>query len=191
MQRQYQDLSKFEVPPDFRGKPAWQVQLWWIVQALFFHSSPQACYAWRRFLLRLFGAEIGRSVIIRPSASVTYPWRLKIGDYSWIGDDVVLYTFAEIRIGSHAVVSQKSYICAGSHNTRHLAFPLTAAPIVIEDECWIAADVFISPGVTVGKGTIVSARSTVTKSLPAGGVAIGTPAEIKHVRDINSQLSLV
>lgn len=151
---------------------------------MFFHPSPQAFYGWRRFLLKLFGAQIGTHVLIRPSVSVTYPWRLSIGDYSWVGDDVVLYSFADIRIGAHTVVSQKSYLCAGSHDAQDISFPLTADPIIVEDECWIATDVFIAPGITIGKGTIVAARSTVTKSLPSGVVAMGIPAQVKRTRHI-------
>ena len=78
----YQDLSRFRLPPHFRGKPAWLVQLWWLVQAVLFRPSPQVCYGWRRFLLRLFGAHIGQQALIRPTASVTYPWKVSIGDYS-------------------------------------------------------------------------------------------------------------
>ncbi len=159
--------------------------MWWLVQALLFHPSPQAMYGWRRFLLRLFGAKIGVGVVIRPSASVVYPWRLDIGDHAWIGDDVVLYTFDDIHIGAHSVVSQRSYLCAGSHDYRKIDFPLTAAPIWISDQCWIATDVFISPGIEIGTGTIVAARSTVTRPLQGGVIAMGTPAKVVGIRPAN------
>ena len=97
--RKYQDLSKFEVSKGFRGRSKITVQLWWIVEKTFFAMSPQFFYGWRRFLLRLFGAKIGKKVIIRPSVTTTYPWKLSIGDYSWIGDDVVLYSLGNIIIG--------------------------------------------------------------------------------------------
>ena len=96
----YQHLDRFSIPDNFRGRPAWQVQLWWIVQATLFGWSPQFLYAWRRFLLRSFGARIGKAVLVRPTARITYPWKVSIGDYSWIGDDVVLYSLDEIEIGS-------------------------------------------------------------------------------------------
>src|SRR5438105_4960330 len=102
-----QDLSAFSLPAEFRGRPAWFVQLWWLVQSTLFRWSPQFMYGWRRLLLRLFGATIGRSVLVRPTARITYPWKIRIGDYSWIGDDVVLYSLGEIDIGAHVVVSQK------------------------------------------------------------------------------------
>jgi putative colanic acid biosynthesis acetyltransferase WcaF len=158
------------------------VQLWWVVQTLLFHSSPQFLYAWRVFLLRCFGAKIGKGVKIRPSASITYPWKLSIGDYSWIGDDVVLYTLGNIWIGRSAVVSQKSYLCTGSHDMGSAEFTITEAPITIEDQCWLAADVLVCPGVTVGFGTVVAARSTVVHDLPAGVIAYGTPAKPGRLR---------
>ncbi len=83
---QIQELNKSKLPKNFRGRNAFVVQLWWIVQSVFFKNSLQFMYGFRRFLLRLFGAKIGKKVIIRPSVKVTYPWRLSIGDYSWIGD---------------------------------------------------------------------------------------------------------
>jgi putative colanic acid biosynthesis acetyltransferase WcaF len=83
---------------------------------ILFRTSPQFLYGWRNFLLRLFGAKIGKKVIIRPSVKITYPWKLSIGDYSWIGDDVDLYTLGEIDIGNHVVISQRSYLCTGSHD---------------------------------------------------------------------------
>jgi len=179
-----QKLNTFSVPPGFRGRSALVVQLWWIVQALLFSTSPQFLYAWRRFLLRLFGAKIGEGVLIRPTVRITYPWKIKIDDYAWVGDDVVLYSLGEIVIGKNAVVSQKSYLCTGAHDYKLEDFPIFAKPIIIEDECWLATDVFVSPGVVIGKGTVVAARSSVFKSLPPGKVCAGTPAIV--LKDRNS-----
>jgi putative colanic acid biosynthesis acetyltransferase WcaF len=177
-----QDLKSFRLPANFRGRSGLMVQLWWLVQATLFRGSPQVMYGFRRWLLRRFGAQIGEGVIIRPSATLTYPWRVKIGDHSWIGDDVVLYSFAEIVIGKHVVVSQKSYLCAGTHDYRSRDFAIQALPIVIEDEAWVAADVFVAPGVTVGKGTVVGSRSSVFTSLPSMMVCVGCPARPVHSR---------
>lgn len=173
-----QRLDQFKLPPNFRGRSGAWVQLWWLVQALFFKTSPQVLYGWRRFLLRAFGAKIGRNVIIRPSVTVTYPWKVTIGDYSWIGDDVVLYSLGEINIGNNVVISQKSYLCGGSHNYTKPDFPILSQKITIEDECWLATDVYVSPGVTIAQGTVVGARSGVFKDLPAGKVCMGSPAKI-------------
>ena len=172
-----QNLEKFVLPKDFRAKNAVTVQLWWIIQSTIFAGSPQFLYGWRRFLLRLFGAKIGKNVIIRPSAKITYPWKLTIGDYSWIGDNVDLYTLGEIKIGKNTVISQKSYLCAASHDYTKDTFDIYDQKIIIEDEVWIATDVFIAPGTTIGKGAVIGARSTVLGDMPAGMVCVGYPAK--------------
>ncbi|WP_171036512.1 putative colanic acid biosynthesis acetyltransferase [Dyadobacter sediminis] len=176
-----QSLNEFSMPPGFRGRPGWYVQLWWIIQALFFKTSPQFMYGWRRFLMRLFGAKIGKGVILRPSVHTQFPWKVTIGDYSWIGDHAVLYSLGPITIGSNVVISQKSYLCTGSHDYLKNDFPIYSEPIHIENECWLATDVFVGPGVTIGRGTVVGARSSVFKSLPGNKICTGSPA--KPVKD--------
>ncbi len=177
-----QKLNTFKLPKNFRGKNAFTVQLWWIVQGVFFRNSPQFMYGFRRFLLRLFGAKIGKKVILRPTVRTTYPWKVKIGDYSWIGDDVVLYSLGEIEIGNNVVISQKSYICTGSHDYLKSTFDIYAKKIIIKDECWLATDVFIAPGVTIHKGTVIGARSSVYKNLPANKICLGSPAKVLRNR---------
>jgi putative colanic acid biosynthesis acetyltransferase WcaF len=132
-------------------------------------------YGWRAFLLRLFGARVGKGVIIRPSVKTTYPWKVEIGDYAWIGDEVTLYSLGFISIGKNAVVSQKSYICTGSHDYRKVTFDIFERPVVIEDEAWIATDVFVAPGVRIGKGAVIGARSSVFNDLEGGYVYAGNP----------------
>ena len=176
-----QDLKTFKLPKNFRGRNAFIVQLWWLVQSIFFRTSPQFLYGWRNFLLRLFGAKIGKKVIIRPSVKITYPWKLSIGNYSWIGDDVDLYTLGEIAIGNHVVISQRSYICTGSHDYLKTDFPIYQKPIIICDQVWIATDVFIAPGITIGEGSVIGSRSSVYKDIPSNKICIGTPAKI--IRD--------
>ncbi len=179
---EYQNLSQFKLPKNFRGKSAFIVQLWWLVEAIFFKPSPQIMYGWRRFLLRLFGAKIGSKVIIRASVTTTYPWKVSIGDYSWIGDYVTLYSLGEIKIGKNVVISQKTYLCTGSHNYNQIDFPIFAKKITIENECWLATDVFIAPGITIGKGSIIGSRSSVYKDIPSNKICIGTPAVIVRNR---------
>ena len=174
--RQTQNLQTFELPAGFRGRSLFVVQLWWLVQATFFHLSPQALYGFRRWLLRLFGAKVGSGVQLRPSVTVTYPWKVVIGDHSWISDNVVLYSLGDIKIGRNAVISQRSYLCAATHDYRSPSFDIQARPVVVEDEAWIAADVFVAPGVTVGTGCVVGARSSVFSSLPPMTVCVGSPA---------------
>jgi putative colanic acid biosynthesis acetyltransferase WcaF len=180
----YQDLSKFYLPVGFRGRNAVIVQLWWLIQATVFAWSPQFTYKWRNFLLRSFGAKIGKNVIIRPSVITTYPWKLTIGDNSWVGDNVQLYTLGEITIGKNAVVSQGSYLCTGSHDYQSVEFGIYAKPIVIEDQTWVATDVFIAPGITIGKGAVIAARSSVYKDMPENMICMGNPAKPIKIREM-------
>lgn len=186
----YQNLKKFSVPSGFRGRSGILVQLWWLVQSTLFRWSPQFMYGWRRFLLRCFGARIGNRVIIRPSVTITYPWKVTIGDYSWVGDDVVLYSLGEITIGNNSVVSQKCYLCTGSHDYQKESFDIFAKPIVIADQVWLATDVFVAPGVSVGEGALVGSRSSVYHNLPAGMICIGSPAKPLKPRIGNDILSI-
>jgi len=176
-----QQLDTYKLPKNFRGRNAFVVQLWWIIQGVFFRNSPQFMYGFRNFLLRSFGAKIGNNVIIRPTVRVTYPWRVSIGDYCQIGDDVVLYSLGEIEIGNNTVVSQKSYICAASHDYEKSTFDIFSKKVTIKDQCWLATDVFVGPGVTIEQGTVVGARSIVYKDLPGNKVCKGNPAKI--IRD--------
>lgn len=179
-----QRLSTFRMPLGFRGKSSAVVQIWWLVQSSLFSYSPQFAYSWRRFLLRLFGAEIGKGVIIRPSVTVTYPWKVKIGDYSWIGDDVVLYSLGDIEIGRNSVVSQKGYICTGSHDYTKADFPIFAEKITIGNGCWLATDVYVAPGVSIGDDAVVGARSSVFKSIEGGYVFTGSPVKAIKKREM-------
>jgi putative colanic acid biosynthesis acetyltransferase WcaF len=171
-----QNLDQFLLPANFRGRSSLIVQLWWLIQATLFRWSPQVCYRWRVFLLRLFGARIGKNVLVRPSATITYPWKLVIGDYSWIGDEVTLYTLGELEIGAHSVISQKSYICTASHDMASATFEIFDRKVTIGSRVWIAADVFVAPGVTVADGCVVGARSSVFGNLPPMMVCYGYPA---------------
>ena len=157
------------------GRPKWFILLWWLVQAIVFPVTLHAHHAPRRALLRLFGAQIGKDVVIRPSARFHYPWKIVIGDYSWIGSGVEFYSLDWIRVGNHCVVSQNSYFCTGSHDPSDPAFGLRTAPILLENGSWVAADCFVGPGVTIGANTVVGARSSVFSDLPTQYICVGTP----------------
>ena len=173
-----QRISEFRLPKNFRGRPDGVVLLWQLVQSLLFGPSPQPMFFWRNFLLRLFGAKIGRGVLIRPTARVTYPWKLEIGDYVWVGDNVELYSLGDIVLKHDSVISQRSYICTGSHDYKDPAFAITAQRIEIGPEAWIATDVFVAPGITIGRGAVIGARSSVFKDVPDYALCCGSPAKI-------------
>lgn len=181
---QYQHLAAFKVAPGFRGRSGLVVLLWQTVQATLFAWSPQPAYGWRRFLLKLFGAKVGKGVLVRQTARITYPWKVSFGDHCWIGDHTEIYSLGTIAIGSHAVVSQRSYICAGTHDHLDVTFPLVSRPVVIGDQAWIATDCYVAPGVRIGTASIVAARSTVLHDVPDAVIAAGTPAAVKGPRPL-------
>ena len=178
----YQDIESFKLPPNFRGRSNWVVILWWFTQKTLFAWSPIFLYQWRNFLLRFFGAKIGKKVLISPSVRIIYPWRLSIGDYSWIGENVELYTLNEISIGHDTVISQRSYICSGGHDYLSPTFDTTVGSVYIGNEVWIATDVFVSPGVHIGNAVVVGARSNVFSDLPDGMICYGSPAKVVKER---------
>jgi putative colanic acid biosynthesis acetyltransferase WcaF len=183
----FQDLSRFQPPDGYRERPTWFVQLWWLFDVLFVRVAPQAFYSWRRFALRLFGANVGQNVLIRPGVRITFPWKLKIGDHCWIGDNAILYNIENISIGEHSVVSQEAYLCTGTHNYRDISFPLVSSPIAIESECWIAARAFIGPGVTVGHGAIVGACTVVLSNVEPAAIVAGVPARKIGTRELRGR----
>lgn len=159
--------------------------VWGIVYSLLFKPSPRPLHSWRSFLLRRFGAEIGADVHVYPGAIIWAPWNLKIDDEAGIASGAILYSQGQISIGKKAVISQGAHLCAGTHDFTLAGFPLVTRPIVIGDHVWIAAEAFVHPGVTIGEGTVVGARSVVTRNLPAWKVCSGFPAVILKDRVIS------
>ena len=179
------DLRQYDQANCDRGRPSWLIILWWLVQAIAFPLSLHNFNGFRAWLLRLFGAQIGKGVVIRPTARFTYPWKVAIDDYSWIGDDVVFYSVDQIQVGCHCVISQKSYLCTGSHDLQNPNFSLITAPIKIGNGVWIASDCFVAAGVTIGANSVIGAKSSVFRDIPQKKVAWGTPCIPHHSREIN------
>jgi putative colanic acid biosynthesis acetyltransferase WcaF len=155
---------------------------WHVVWLLLFRPSPVLLHSWRALLLRLFGAQIGRGVLIYPSARIWAPWLLEMSDRSVLGPMVDCYCVDRISLGEGAVVSQYCYLCTASHDHTRRAHPLVTAPIHIGAGAWITADVFVAPGVTIGEMSVVLARSTVLNDLPPWRVYGGYPARDRGVR---------
>jgi putative colanic acid biosynthesis acetyltransferase WcaF len=171
------------VPKDFRGGDKFKVQLWEIVHFFLFRPSPQFMYRYRNFLLRIFGAKIGKKVLIRSSVKITYPWKLFIGDNTWIGEDCYIYNLENINIGSNVSIAHRNFLNTGGHDYHKTTFDIFAKPIKIEDEVWITSEVYISPGVTIFKGAVIGARSFVLKDVPEGMLCYGNPAKIIRKRN--------
>jgi len=151
--------------------------LWYIVQGTIFRFSPRRADNWRAWLLRRFGAKVGRVKLLRSTVRIEVPWNIEIGDGAQIGDRVYLYSLGPISIGAHTVISQFCHICAGTHDFERSNFPLLRVPIKIGARCWIATESFVAPGVTIHDGVVVGARGHVVKDLPAWTVCVGSPAK--------------
>lgn len=159
--------------------------LWGVAWLVLFRPSPRPLHGWRCFLLRLFGASIGRGVLVYQSVRVWAPWNLEMADGSCLGDWVDCYSVDKISLGRRAIVSQYSYLCTATHDFSRRDRPLVTRPIVIGDDAWVTADVFIGPGVKIGEGTVVGARSTVVRDLPPWSIAVGSPARVIGKRELS------
>lgn len=179
------DLSHFRSELSFGNRIA--RALWGAVWLLLFRPSPRPFHAWRRILLALFGARLGREVRVYASARIWAPWNLGMGDHSVLGDYVDCYAVDRIEIGAHSIVSQYCFLCTATHDVNQPSFPLVTAPIRIGSRAWVAADAFVGPGVTVGEGAVVGARASVFKDVPAWAVVGGTPARVIRMRDVAEQ----
>ena len=157
--------------------------LWGWVWLFFFRLTPRTLHGWRCWVLRAFGARIGRRVLVYNSARIWAPWNLHMDDGSAMGEHVDCYCVAPVHIGREAIVSQYTYLCAATHDYRSAHFPLVTAPIRIGERAWVAADVFIGPGVTVGEGAVVGARASVFKTVEPWTVVGGNPARLIKQRE--------
>lgn len=149
--------------------------LWAIAHPLFV-LSPRPLWAWRRTLLRFFGARIEDHVHVYPSAKITMPWNIHLEKGVAIGDSVILYALGSIRVGEGAVISQLAHLCAGTHAYRDPRMPLEKRPITIGPGVWVCADAFIGPGVTIGAGAIAGARAVVMRDVEENLIVAGNPA---------------
>ena len=159
--------------------------LWGVVWSLFARPLPRSMGSgWKRFLLRLFGAKIHPTAIVYSSAKVYYPANLEMEEYSCLASDVDCYNVALIRIGANTTVSQGACLCTASHDITNPLNQLITAPIVIEDQAWVAASAFVGMGVKIGQGAVVGARAVVFKDVEAWTVVGGNPAKFIKKRII-------
>ncbi len=182
----YVDLSRYDQSWYDRGRSAVVIVLWEIVQSVLIHGSLHPMYGWRRFWFRRFGAKIGTGTLIRRTVICNYPWKLAIGDHCWIGDQVNLYALERIEIGNHVVISQQSYLCTGTHDHWDPHFGLIVKPIIIQDYAWVALGSLVMPGVTIGTGALLGARTVLTKDAREWTVYLGHPARAAGQRDMRA-----
>jgi putative colanic acid biosynthesis acetyltransferase WcaF len=161
--------------------------VWQLCSFLFFQYSPRPFHKWRAFLLQCFGAKVGRGVHVYPGVKIWAPWNLELSDECGIASGAILYSQGKITIGRQAVISQGAHLVTGTHDYSQAGFPLITKPIHIGDQTWIAAEVFIHPGVIIHDGCVVGARSVVTKDMPSWMVCSGFPCKpIKPREFVNS-----
>ena len=159
-----------------RGAPVWKEASWRLLSAAVFEPSWINMPSAKCALLKRFGAKIGKKVNIKPRVRITFPWRLEIGNYSWIGEDVWIDNLALVTIGSHCCISQGVYLCSGNHDWKSESFDLVTQPIKILDSSWLAAKSIVGPGVTVGEGAVLTLGSVATTDLKPGWIYQGNPA---------------
>lgn len=149
----------------------------WGAGKILFRFTPRTFFAGRRFLLRLFGARIGKQVHVYNTALIYMPWNLEVGEWSSIGEQAYVYNLGRITIGNKVTISHRAHLCAGSHDYEKPDLPLLKPSIRIGDQAWVCADAFVGPGVTVGEGAVVGARAVVVKKVEAWTVVAGNPAK--------------
>jgi putative colanic acid biosynthesis acetyltransferase WcaF len=168
-------LKDFANPHFSRGRGRVVEALWLLAQwALVASWIPGAAH--RRWLLRAFGAKIGKGVDIKPGVRVKFPWRLEVGDHSWLGENVWIDNLDKVSIGANCCISQGAYLCTGSHDWSRSTFDLITAPIRIDEGAWIAARSSIGPGVRVGEGAVLGLGSMANGDLEPWTINLGVPA---------------
>lgn len=156
--------------------------IWYFVNALVFNSPCFPISCMKRCILRLFGASIGRGVVIKPNVNIKYPWRLSIGDYSWIGENVWIDNLANVHIGNNCCISQGAMLLCGNHDYKKETFDLKTGEIRIEDGAWVGARCTVCPGVNIGENAVLSVGSVTSKNLESNGIYQGNLAILKRNR---------
>lgn len=177
------DVSHYHSPLSFGNKLGRLA--WGIVWGLLFRPSPRLFFGWRRFLLRCFGASIGKGVHVYPSAKIWAPWNLMMGEYACLSFSTDCYCVDKISIGPHATVSQYAYLCSASHDITDPQMKLITAPISVGAGAWVCAGAFVSPGVAIGEGAVVAARAVVVKNVGPWEVVGGNPAKFIKKREVS------
>lgn len=181
------DLSKFTVG-NYRGGPLFKAISWYVINYCVFNSFVPWPYSLKRKLLRLFGANIGRNVIIKNHVRIKYPWRLSIGDNSWIGESCWIDNLEQVTIGKNVALSQGAMLLTGNHDYTDSTFPYRLGAILLEDGVWIGSRAVVCPGAVCESHSILTVGSVATsKGLEAYGVFSGNPAKLIRMRRIQNK----
>ena len=163
------DLSQAPGAGEAWDRPKWVIYAWAAAEQLVIHNPWQVSSGLRVKALRLFGAEVGEGVIIRPRTRIKFPWKLRVGDHAWIGEGVWIHNQDQVTIGHDAVVSQDTFITTGSHAHR-TDMGLITKPVTIDDGAWVTSRCVVTGGVTVGRSALVQPLTRVAEDVPANAV---------------------
>lgn len=177
------DLSTFS-NDDYKPGGAIKRLCWYIVNAVFFLNPLFPFSGFKVGLLRMFGAKIGKGVLIKPRVNIKYPWFLEVGDHCWIGENVWIDNLASVKVGSNCCLSQGAMLLCGNHNYKLSTFDLITGAIVLEEGVWIGAHAVVCPGVTCESHSVLSVNSVATKNMGAYSIYQGNPAEKIKEREI-------
>jgi putative colanic acid biosynthesis acetyltransferase WcaF len=175
------DLSRFDNSWYKPGASGFTRAVWYLVNFFVFRNTFFTSYFIKRKILRLFGARIGRKVIIKPGVNIKYPWKLNIGKNSWVGEDAWIDNLAEVTIGDNVCISQGAMLLCGNHNYKKSSFDLLVGAITIEEGAWIGAKAVVCPGIICHSHSVLTVGSIAVSNLEAFGVYQGNPA--KKVRE--------
>lgn len=184
MDKEKTDLSNYSTKGYSLGKNALVRFLWYFTNVLFFMNPLNPISALKVALLRMFGAKIGKGVNIKPSVNIKYPWKLKIGDYAWIGEKVWIDNLAEVSIGANCCISQGALLLTGNHNYKKQGFDLMTGKIVLEEGVWIGAKSVVAPGVQCSSHSVLRAGSLLTTDMDAYTIYGGNPVKKIRTRTI-------
>lgn len=175
------DLSRFNTG-DYSAGPKWKVLAWYFVNYYVFNSAIPWPYGMKSALLRLFGAKIGKGLVIKTKVRVKNPWRLRIGDHCWIGESVWIDNLEDVSIGDHVCLSQGVLLLTGNHDYTRTDFPYRLGRITLEDGVWIGAGSVVCPGVQCSSHSILTVNSVATKNLEPFMIYAGNPAAFVRTR---------
>jgi len=177
------ELKKFDNTSYHPGSKA-KRSLWYVVNVLFFNTSVPFPNALKRMLLRIFGANIGMGVILKPKINIKYPWMLGVGNHSWIGEGVWIDNLGHVEIGPNCCLSQGVMLVCGNHNFSVSGFDLIVEDITLEEGVWLGAKSIVTPGVTCGSHAVLTVGSVASKDLEAYSINRGNPAGKIKSREI-------
>jgi len=180
------DNSKFNNDWYKPGASKIKIVLWLMINATFLRNPLNLSSRVKKFWLNAFGAKIGSGVLIKPSINIKYPWKLEVGENTWIGENVWIDNLAQVTIGKNVCLSQGAFLLTGNHNYKKEAFDLMVGEIILEDGVWIGAQSTVTPGITCYSHSILSVNSVATKNLSPYKIYQGNPAIEVRDRKITS-----